>query len=144
MSGSRTALVGRVAAPLWRPGARAASWGVGAAAQALARRAGAEVTDVEGPESPDGSRPRLRVCAGAGRGAPCARGGTTWGHVFVTRRPLAALDAGTVRHELVHVAQWRRWGALFPLLYVLAELRGGPLHNRFEIAAGLRDGGYLR
>ena len=122
----------------WRLAARAAAAGAGAAAEALARCAGAEVADVPGPDGGAG----LRVCAGAGRGAPCARGGTTWGHVFVTRRPLDTLDPATVRHELVHVEQWRRWGALFPLLYVWAERRG-PLRNRFEVAAGLRDGGYL-
>ena len=140
MIAARLAGGARLALPAWRLAARAAAGGAGAAAEALARRAGAEVVDVPGP---DGSG-TLRVCAGAGRGSPCARGGTTWGGVFVTRRPLAALDPATVRHELVHVEQWRRWGALFPLLYALAELRGGPLRNRFEIAAGLRDGGYLR
>lgn len=85
--------------------------------------------------------PVLRVCAGSGRWTS-ARGGTTWGEVFVTRRPLARVDAATVRHELVHVGQWRRWGLLLPMLYALSG--PDPLRNRFEQQAGLRDGGYLR
>ena len=37
--------------------------------------------------------------------------------------------------------QWYRYGALFPLLYAVAGRDA--LSNRFEIEAGLEDGGYL-
>lgn len=109
---------------------------VGRLAERVATLTGAVAADVRGP---DGRV--LRVCAGAGRGV-CARGGTTYGEVFVTRRPLARVDAATVRHELVHVRQWRRLGLLLPVLYALSG--ADPLRNRFEQQAGLRDGGYLR
>ncbi len=130
-----------------RPGRRhdsptALTRAVGALASAAARASGADVVTLDAP--PGSAGPALRVCAGAGRLAPCARGGTTWGEVFVTRQPLASVRAPVVRHELVHVRQWRRWGALFPVLYLLSELGGGPLRNRFEQQAGLHDGGYVR
>ncbi len=115
---------------------------VGTLAGSLARATGAQAAVLDAP--PGSCGPSLLVCAGAGRLAPCARGGTTWGELFVTRQPLASIAPPVVRHELVHVRQWRRWGALFPLLYLLSELGGGPLRNRFEQQAGLRDGGYLR
>ena len=44
-------------------------------------------------------------------------------------------------HEVVHKAQWRTYGMLFPLLYLIAGR--DPLRNRFEIEAGLEAGGYL-
>ena len=37
--------------------------------------------------------------------------------------------------------QWRRYGFLMPLLYLLAGRN--PLTNRFEILAGLEDGNYV-
>ena len=53
-------------------------------------------------------------------------------------------------HEARHAAQWARWGGLLGFLpaYGLASLwsvlRTGDPHsaNRFEVRAGLRDGGY--
>lgn len=125
-----------------RPGPTALTRVVGAVAATAARASGARMVTVGAPRGSSG--PALRVCAGGGRLAPCARGGTTWGEVFVTREPLERLRPAVVRHELVHVQQWRRWGALFPLLYLLSEAGGGPLRNRFEQQAGLRDGGYVR
>ena len=44
-------------------------------------------------------------------------------------------------HEAVHARQWRRYGFLMPLLYLLAGR--DPLRNRFEIEAGLEDGNYV-
>ena len=41
----------------------------------------------------------------------------------------------------MHKAQWRTYGMLFPLLYLIAGR--DPLRNRFEIEAGLEAGGYL-
>ncbi len=109
---------------------------VGRLAEALARRSGAVGADVPGPGGTS-----LRVCAGAGPRV-CARGGTTYGEVFVTRRPLSAVGPALVRHELAHVRQWRRWGPLLPVVYLLSGV--DPLRNRFEQQAGLVDGGYVR
>ena len=67
------------------------------------------------------------------------RGGTTIGAVFLTRdlfRP------GTLEHEAVHRAQWRRYGLAFIPLYIAAG--SDALTNRFEVGAGLELGGYTR
>jgi hypothetical protein len=45
-----------------------------------------------------------------------------------------------LRHEAVHVRQWQKYGMLMPFLYFLAG--SDPLTNRFEIEAGLEEGGY--
>jgi hypothetical protein len=67
------------------------------------------------------------------------RGGTTVGRVYLT----GTNDGPAVlRHEQVHLEQWRRLGLWMPVLYTLAGV--DPLKNRFEIEAGLADGGYLR
>ncbi len=65
------------------------------------------------------------------------RGGVCVGDVFLTGpKP----SANVVRHEARHVLQWRRHGFTFPLRYFLA---GRDAHsNRFEVEAGLNDGGY--
>ena len=79
----------------------------------------------------------LIVCEGMPEWA-FRRGGVCVGRVFLTSTNATPL---VLRHELVHVRQWRRYGMLFPLLYGLAGF--DPLRNRFEIEAGLEDGGYL-
>jgi hypothetical protein len=66
------------------------------------------------------------------------RGGTTVGRVYLTR---TNDSPAVLRHEQVHVEQWRRLGLWMPILYALAG--PDPLKNRFEIEAGLEDGGYL-
>lgn len=68
------------------------------------------------------------------RGGVCVGGCFLTGDAPVTDRLLA--------HEAVHRVQWRRYGFLMPLLYLLAGRDA--LRNRFEIAAGLRAGGYVR
>lgn len=65
------------------------------------------------------------------------RGGITIGRVFLTGQ---SCSESLLRHERVHVQQWRRYGLLFPLLYWAAGL--DPRRNRFEVEAGLIDGGY--
>jgi hypothetical protein len=51
------------------------------------------------------------------------------------------LSAGELRHELVHVAQWRRHGPGFAVIYVAASLssllagRGWYGGNRYEVEA---------
>lgn len=80
----------------------------------------------------------LIVCRGLPRWA-FRRGGVCVGRVFITRN---ATSPAVLRHESVHVEQWRKYGLLFPLLYAVAG--NDPLRNRFEIEAGLADGGYVR
>lgn len=66
-----------------------------------------------------------------------SRGGSCVGCCYFTDRN----DGERVlRHERVHVQQWKRYGLAMPLLYWLAGR--DPLSNRFEIEAGLEDGGY--
>ncbi|MRG61733.1 Fe-S oxidoreductase [Agromyces sp. CFH 90414] len=66
------------------------------------------------------------------------RGGACVGGCYLTDRNTEHRVLG---HEAVHRRQWRRYGMLFPLLYLLAGR--DPLRNRFEIEAGLEAGGYL-
>ena len=68
-----------------------------------------------------------------------ARGGTTLGGVYLTRRNTTR---SVLRHEAVHADQWARYGIIFGLLYLREELRHRGPRNRFEIEAGLEDGGY--
>ena len=84
-------------------------------------------------------RGELLVFRGMPRGTH-ARGGTCVGRAYLTRR--ASEPESVLRHELVHVRQWRRYGLLLPVLYAIAGR--DPLRNRFEIEAGLEDGGYVR
>ena len=80
----------------------------------------------------------LLVCAGLPRWA-FARGGTTIGGVYLTR---GSVSEAVLRHEAVHRQQWRRYGLAFIVLYLAAGRDA--LGNRFEIEAGLEDGGYRR
>ncbi len=68
------------------------------------------------------------------------RGGTVIGGVLLTS-PDLRLTPEVLRHERVHRRQWRRYGLAFIPLYLAAGR--DPLTNRFEIEAGLVDGGYL-
>jgi hypothetical protein len=65
------------------------------------------------------------------------RGGACVGGCYLT-----ADNAGdaVLAHEAVHKQQWLRYGMLFPVLYAIAGRN--PLKNRFEIEAGLEQGGY--
>lgn len=76
------------------------------------------------------------------RGLPAwafPRGGVCVGACFLTG-DVPPTDA-VLRHEAVHVRQWRRYGFLMPVLYLLAGR--DPLRNRFEIEAGLVEGNYV-
>ena len=42
----------------------------------------------------------------------------TIGHIIIVRRPLSEDE---LRHELVHVAQWDRYGWRFPFLYAFSS-----------------------
>jgi hypothetical protein len=62
-------------------------------------------------------------------------------HIFAWR----TLDDGELAHELAHVAQWRRHGLRFPILYLLASAaaviggRSWYRDNRFEVEARNRQ-----
>jgi hypothetical protein len=79
---------------------------------------------------------RLLVCQGMPRWS-FGRGGTTIGAVYLTRDAVAP---GVLKHEDVHRQQWKRYGLVFPLLYLAAG--ADPRTNRFEVEAGLARGGY--
>ncbi|MGC0364932.1 hypothetical protein ABH922_002916 [Rhodococcus sp. 27YEA15] len=68
-----------------------------------------------------------------------ARGGTTVGGVYLTR---GNVGRSVLRHETIHADQWARYGVCFALVYLFEELRNPGTRNRFEIEAGLADGGY--
>lgn len=67
------------------------------------------------------------------------RGGTTIGAIYLTTDNVSSAILG---HEAVHVGQWKRYGLAFIALYIAAG-SAAPT-NRFEIEAGLQEGGYLR
>jgi len=67
------------------------------------------------------------------------RGGSCIGGCYLTDRNTGP---AVLRHEHVHQAQWRYYGMALPILMLFAGR--DPLRNRFEIEAGLTDGGYLR
>lgn len=62
----------------------------------------------------------------------------TLGPLIISWRPL---DAAELAHELTHVSQWRRYGLLYPWLYLRASAQaqaaGGDRYrdNAFEIQA---------
>ncbi len=66
------------------------------------------------------------------------RGGTTIGAVYLTA---GNISPAVLEHEAVHRAQWKRYGLAFVPLYIAAGRDWR--FNRFEIAAGLKNGGYL-
>jgi len=67
------------------------------------------------------------------------RGGTTIGAVYLTTENLSP---AVLKHEAVHRAQWKKYGLAFVPLYL--DAGQDALKNRFEIEAGLRQGGYTR
>ncbi len=76
------------------------------------------------------------------RGMPAwsfGRGGSCVGGCYLTRQNVSA---AVLEHEAVHKRQWQRYGMIFPLLYFIAGR--DPLTNRYEIQAGLQNGGYLK
>ena len=79
----------------------------------------------------------LFVCSGMRSGF--GRGGTTIGGAYLTGNNLSQR---VLRHESVHAAQWARYGFRFAGMYLLEEVRHRGATNRFEIEAGLADGGY--
>lgn len=74
---------------------------------------------------------------------PAGRLLRNWLAITVGREVFAwrALSDRELRHELAHVAQWRRYGMAFPLRYLAASLAswcagtGWYAGNRFEVEA---------
>ncbi|MBY4210550.1 hypothetical protein HQO42_04095 [Rhodococcus fascians] len=77
------------------------------------------------------------VCSGLRGGF--GRGGTTFGGAYLTANNTARR---VLRHEAIHADQWARFGLTFPFRYLVEEARHRGSANRFEIEAGLADGGY--
>ncbi|MFH5232519.1 hypothetical protein [Antrihabitans spumae] len=69
------------------------------------------------------------------------RAGTTLGAAYLTKDHTRTK---TLRHEAVHAEQWSRYGFTFMARYLFEEARNPKTKNRFEIEAGLADGGYVR
>ncbi|RRQ26482.1 hypothetical protein DK926_18420 [Rhodococcus sp. Eu-32] len=80
---------------------------------------------------------RLFVASGMRGGF--GRGGTTIGGVYLTR---TNTSRAVLRHESVHAGQWARYGVLFAVRYLVEEVRHPGASNKYEIEAGLSDGGY--
>jgi hypothetical protein len=77
------------------------------------------------------------VCSGMRGGY--GRAGTTFGGAYLTKD---YTGARTLHHESVHADQWAHYGLAFGPLYLIEEIRHPKARNRFEIEAGLADGGY--
>ena len=107
---------------------RQSRW-LGALAGWYARRLGARIDVIDD----------LRVCSGLPRWA-YPRGGVTIGDTYLTGPGEPARGTARIRHELVHREQWRRHGYRMAVLYLRAGRN--PQRNRFEVDAGLVDGGY--
>ena len=105
-----------------------------------------------GGDAPAGHGPDADVLLVVG-GCRWVRQPFTVGDVVLTRLPadrlVAVRDGRLMRHEAVHAEQWARLGPVrFLGAYLLAAtwswLRTGSpaCANRFEVEAGLADGGY--
>lgn len=72
----------------------------------------------------------------SGMGVPAAA--VTLGNTIVIH-PGIRLTRRLLRHELAHVAQWRRHPWTFPVRYALAHMRHGYIDNPFEAEARLAE-----
>ncbi len=134
----RTAFCGKVTRVLAEAGARLASLLAAAYGSLLGGRGVTVLVRFQDPAFPEGVRIPLRVFWGLPKWA-YPRGGVCVGNVFLTgKKP----GIKVLQHEARHVLQWKRYGLAMPVLYWLAG--SDPSTNRFEVQAGLRDGGYLR
>lgn len=82
----------------------------------------------------------VRLFVATGMHGGFGRGGTTIGGVYLTHHNVSA---AVLRHEAVHADQWARYGLLFAVRYLVEEVRHRGPTNRYEIEAGLADGGYV-
>jgi hypothetical protein len=71
---------------------------------------------------------------------PSDFGGVTIAGVYFAKSKDFVSDV-RLRHEAIHAQQWYRYGYAFIGLFGI-EARNGPLHNGFEIQAGLVEGKY--
>ena len=103
---------------------------IGEAYRRINRRLGAKCYRTRG----------MSVCYGA-KVRIWARGGTTIGTTYATSSRRGYRSAARLAHERVHVAQWKRYGAVgFAIRY--GKAGKNPCRNRYERQAGLRRGGY--
>lgn len=77
------------------------------------------------------------VCTGLRGGF--GRAGTTFGGAYLTGNNTGRR---VLRHEAVHAEQWATFGLTFPFRYLCEEARHRGAANKYEIEAGLADGGY--
>jgi len=75
-----------------------------------------------------------RLC---GMGGPAAA--VTLGSTIVVH-PAAAVDDRLLRHELVHVRQWRSRPFTFPVRYLARHIRHGYRNNPYEVEARAAEG----
>jgi hypothetical protein len=68
----------------------------------------------------------------SGFGQPAAA--VTIGNTIIVH-PSVRITPQLVRHELAHVAQWRRYPVTFPLRYVVNHFRYGYHDNPYEVEA---------
>jgi hypothetical protein len=73
----------------------------------------------------------------SGMGGPAAA--VTLGSTIVVG-PGVEIEDRLLRHELVHVRQWRRRPLAFPLLYALEHVRHGYRNNPYEVEARAAEG----
>ncbi|MBJ8347325.1 hypothetical protein [Antrihabitans sp. YC2-6] len=79
----------------------------------------------------------IYVCSGMRSGF--GRAGTTIGGAYLTKNHTARKS---IRHEAIHADQWGRYGSSFIVRYLVEEMRNPKSRNKFEVEAGLADGGY--
>ena len=61
-------------------------------------------------------------------------------HLHNTSKQEFISNARWVRHEMVHIDQFRRYGYLkFALMYTIESIRKGYWNNRFEVEARLAE-----
>ena len=91
----------------------------------------------------------LRYCYGGNPSFLKKQGGTTYGDTFWTDyKYRGAEKRRLIKHESAHVRQWDRSGLFFGVKYLASyaysNLRyGNQCHNRYERAAGFRNGRYF-
>lgn len=59
-------------------------------------------------------------------------------------RPMGTLPASTLAHELVHVAQWEKYGVTLPLRYIWGHIRHGYEDNPYEVEADAAEHNHRR
>ncbi len=111
--------------------------------EGLARLLAGEVVSVDEELPPRTAVRRSRLLTGlggrlAGMGGPAAA--VTLGRTILVH-PSVQPGSRLLRHELAHVAQWRREPLLFPFRYVGAHICHGYQANPYEVEARAAESG---